>query len=165
MTYNPISNYEEHLEVEGLTLWDLNRPVCSKIIPPPQHSTTTNTFPTSGSSSTPTPPPTRESLCNQTESLSLRDTYTRRRQKKLSLMHAHCVWSTRTRESRDGEIESLSSRRPWSFDRPPAHFFQNLYQYITVLRGSRTVHTPYGRRALPVVTIFARALTGTWPPW
>jgi hypothetical protein len=25
--FNPISEWEEHLEVEGLTLWDLNRPV------------------------------------------------------------------------------------------------------------------------------------------
>ena len=25
--FNDISNYEEHVEVEGLTLWDLNRPV------------------------------------------------------------------------------------------------------------------------------------------
>ena len=25
--FNPISEWEEHTEVEGLTLWDLNRPV------------------------------------------------------------------------------------------------------------------------------------------
>jgi len=30
-TFNPASSWEEETEVEGLTLWDLKRPVCSII--------------------------------------------------------------------------------------------------------------------------------------